>query len=740
MWLVFILALNPGFIMSAEALLADILAANQQQISLLNTMSRSVANNNRGGGGDSNAPRQFSSVLSAGTDIVKNFTRQAYDGTMSMSSFANALSVLPGPLGMIASVAATVVAEIDKVAKVHNNLASVGANFGGSLTSMKLAASNAYMTLDEFAGLMGRNSKTLSMMGGTVNDGAEAFVKVSNALNKSGAGDALRSLGYTSEQVNQGLLSYIEMSGGRNAKEMSDTKGLATAAANYMTELDELASITGKSREQQEQELKAAQANEAYQAYMQTLDPAEKEKATIAMAEALAKGGKGAAEALQAQLMGLPPMTKAAQEFTATAPKMAAETNLLAAQVKNASYSVNDIKKSGDRLGAAANQTMKDLGTAGQVMVLGGNTTLASIQGTANRNNQQGIKSGADAEKFRQSIQEKEKVRLASQAADYAKANNSLKEFGQNILTMLMPAFTFLANVTIKAGNFLGNFLGSADLGAVMKPIFDFFNVVKKAAMMVDWSGIGTALSVSFDMISETLGKTFGPLLTRGGEIFKTITSDLGPVFSDFGEILKVVIGGIVAVVTSLTEVIWPYVKPVAEGLLDAMLPFWNAFKNLIGGIKSLVTGDFGSAKDKLMDAFTSLFTGIITIFAGIGEAIIKLGKDMLPAWMTGGNETAAPPTPPGRATGSLGSSGTLFEDFGAGTSTMLHGKEAVVTPDQMDKLMASAGSAGQNGLAESVQQLNSLTTQMLRAMRETSENTKRSVDAIRALNNNLYA
>jgi hypothetical protein len=727
--------------MSAEALLADILAANQQQISLLNTMSRSVANNRRED--DTNTPSKFSSVLSAGSDIVENFTRQAYDGTMSMSSFANALSVLPGPLGSIASIAAIVVDEIDKVAKVHNNLASVGANFGGSLTSMKLAASNAYMTLDEFAGLMGRNSKTLSMMGGTVNDGAEAFVKVSNALNKSGAGDALRSLGYTSEQVNQGMLSYIEMTGGRNAKEISDTKGLATAAANYMTELDELASITGKSREQIETELKAAQANAAYQAYYQTLDEKGKEKANIAMAESLAKGGKGAAEALQSQLLGLPPMTKAAQEFTAIAPKMASENIKMANGVKDATKTIDDIKKSGDRLGAAANQTMQDVGTAGTALMMSNGTmasTFSTIQGTATRNNQQGIKSGADAERFRQSIQEKEKERLLSQAADYANANNSLKEFGQNILTMLMPAFTFLANVTIKAGNFLGNFLSGAELGSVMKPIFDFFNVVKKAATMVDWTGIGAGLQVSFDMISETLGKTFGPLLTRGGQIFKAITNDLGPVFSDMGEIFKAVIGGLTVLVTTLTEVIWPYVKPVADGLLDAMIPFWEAFKNLIGGIKSLVTGDFASAKEKLVDAFMFMITGVLTIFAGVGEAIKKFAGDVLPTWL-GGNTATTPEAPKlGRATGSLGSAGTLFEDFGAGTSTMLHGKEAVVTPDQMDKLMASAGSAGQDSLSESIQQLNNLITQMLRATRETSDNTKRCVDAIKALNNNLYA
>lgn len=41
----------------------------------------------------------------------------------------------------------------------------------------------------------------------------------------------------------------------------------------------------------------------------------------------------------------------------------------------------------------------------------------------------------------------------------------------------------------------------------------------------------------------------------------------------------------------------------------------------------------------------------------------------------------------PGRATGSLGTTGSLIENFGAGTLTMLHGREGVITEDQLNNI-----------------------------------------------------
>ena len=62
---------------------------------------------------------------------------------------------------------------------------------------------------------------------------------------------------------------------------------------------------------------------------------------------------------------------------------------------------------------------------------------------------------------------------------------------------------------------------------------------------------------------------------------------------------------------------------------------------------------------------------------------------------------------------------------------------ESVVTQDQMAQIV---GAAGQNGLAESIQQLNSLVALQVKYAKETAEYARRNVDATRSLDGNLFA
>ena len=94
------------------------------------------------------------------------------------------------------------------------------------------------------------------------------------------------------------------------------------------------------------------------------------------------------------------------------------------------------------------------------------------------------------------------------------------------------------------------------------------------------------------------------------------------------------------------------------------------------------------------------------------------------------------PPFPKNYAFGTLGMSGKLFEDFGAGTPANLHGQEAVVTPDQMSNIVNSAQN---NNLVVGIQRLNTLTAEILTAMRDTNDISRKTLNATKSLTGNLF-
>jgi hypothetical protein len=61
---------------------------------------------------------------------------------------------------------------------------------------------------------------------------------------------------------------------------------------------------------------------------------------------------------------------------------------------------------------------------------------------------------------------------------------------------------------------------------------------------------------------------------------------------------------------------------------------------------------------------------------------------------------------------------------------------ESVVTPEQMAQITGG----GQENLILSISQLNNMTAQMLLAMKQTAEYTKRNYDAIKAIDGNQFA
>jgi hypothetical protein len=665
----------------------------------------------------------LSSVISGVAGVLGGMTKgfiqlasKAMDGNARISDFYNALSNVTAQIPIFGGALSSIVGLFEKLARFQEanldsyiRLTSVGVNFAGDLTRMRVAAADSYLTLGEFSSVLSKNSKTFAMLGSTVNGGAEAFVKMASSLVRSDAGKYLMNLGYTAEQVNNGLAGYLATTGGRNAAEMKNSKAITESSAAYLEQLDSLARITGEERSVKAEELKQQASNAAFQAKLQGMSEAEKAKATQGLALALATGGKGAADAFQAEIMGVAPTTKAAQQYTAMYGEAAAGIRQSANMVSDSTKSRQDMerqmlntqdtqlresKKYGDQLKYA---TTSIGGAVGD--------TFQAIETTNNRTRQQ-TREDREAAFAKKNLQ-------ASEAAAMIAGERALKDLGSAIWNGLSPIIQILTPIMATLAT--------------------------------------TVTKVMSGMVEE-----FSPTIKKATDWLK-----------DFMEKLKNAGGGVSGFISTFAKGAVEGLSNVWEAVRPAMIELWQSVKPMLA---SAVAGilDFVIAALRKNSRIARFLFNETDLEKEEKEKIqadpvyqqmlanekARLESENAQALATGGPEAASflrsvdedklmaefTKTKTRRDTGSLGKTGNLFENFGAGKDVELHGTESVLTPDQMAKLVTNAVTANQNNnLQASIQQLNSLTKEMLTVMRESSENIKRNVTATKSLNRNLF-
>jgi tryptophan synthase alpha subunit len=366
------------------------------------------------------------------------------DGTDKASVVFEKLGKLPGPLGLVVDQFIRLAKFQEKNLEVYQGLTQTGINFGGSLTQMRMAAQNSYLTLDQFAKVMKANSQTFANLGGNVNDGAMAFSKLSNSLVKSEAGDYLRNLGYTSEEVNNGLASYLTATGGRNKQEMKNTEQLIKGATEYMGQMQGLADLTGKNREELDKEMKERAKNAAWESQLAGMSEEEKAKAVAGLANALAVGGKGAADAFQSKVMGLPPLTKEAQMFTAVMGKTNDSVMRSAKNVSDSSKTVQDQNKELVTSIRANEQDSKkfsnSFGFAATALGIDAAKTIDGANALRTRTSK--LTDEDIAKNFDQAA--KKKALAESEAAAAVQTQKAVQEMGQTIMSALLPVINLL--------------------------------------------------------------------------------------------------------------------------------------------------------------------------------------------------------------------------------------------------------------------------------------------------------
>jgi hypothetical protein len=206
-----------------------------------------------------------------GTAVAKAIAARGSSGGGGFSAQpAKPVDFSLNPLKNTAEAAKAALSELKDAAKnslgTFRELARTGSTFSNDLLGMGMAAANSRMSLEEFSDVISKNGKNLAGLGGSVSSGSEAFAKFSKGFFDSKFDGQLRSLAFTTKEMNEVMAIHMGNVRSSAALDEEGRKREYEAAAKLAKEMDATSKLMGKNREIQMEEAKARQADMQVQA------------------------------------------------------------------------------------------------------------------------------------------------------------------------------------------------------------------------------------------------------------------------------------------------------------------------------------------------------------------------------------------------------------------------------------------------------------------------------------------
>ena len=141
---------------------------------------------------------------------------------------------------------------LDDNLQVYRNISNVGASFGNSMQDMRLTAARARVGLEDFQTMISNNAETFAVFGDTVSSGARRFAQFAGNFRESDIGSRFLGMGFTIEELNDRLAGYLELEARRDRLEIMTQSQINDGAERYLDQLDRLAKVTGMQRSEAE--------------------------------------------------------------------------------------------------------------------------------------------------------------------------------------------------------------------------------------------------------------------------------------------------------------------------------------------------------------------------------------------------------------------------------------------------------------------------------------------------------
>ena len=533
---------------ATESTLSKLLASNQANQGILKLMAEqmgvapqaieSFSNAASGAESLSKSTKSASGTLdglgTAGIGVAKSFynidrtitplVSKLIEGTASIKDVTDVFGKLNPVIGIATTLFGRLVEFQEKNLEVYQQISNSGVSFSGSLTDLRMAAANSYVTLDQFAKILTSNQDAFLRIGGSVNEGAVAFSKFSHNFISGDLGNQMMSLGYTTEQVNQYLATYIGNAGANNIKDLESSSQLRSGATAYLEELDRLAEVTGKSREELNEERKIKKLDADVQLTASRMKGQERELFLANYTYMKDMYGAAGADVALAQAQGRSVVTKQGQMLTA----------ITGGSITSAMDHLSEVGKlygvgSKEYIAAQNEMSLKINDSYAQIdpTLFSVNSQLQQLGDVTKTVAQQTDSGLTDKKAFeaRDAAIAKDRIeREKSQAADMAAANKAMKELGQALLDLVSPIVSLVTPVIKGMAEHLKDVV--THFGKLALVLGSAYGAFKLTSMFVNSTGGANATNGIGNAVVSLIQQRFAG--GKAGAVAGSVSSVLG--------------------------------------------------------------------------------------------------------------------------------------------------------------------------------------------------------------------
>lgn len=288
------------------------------------------------------AGREAASGLSQAAQSAVGIAGNLVSGSMALSDYSDAIVANTGLFGVLGETIKGLTKFAEQSLQEYQSLTGIGATFGKEMVEIKMTAAELGMTVEDMTKMFQNNMSALSNFGGTTDAAVQSFRAFSKSVLDSGMGTAMRRMGYTVNDINELLLAQGELI---QADPMGRAAGAnqqvsAEAAMRLATEMDRLAKLTGKQRDEIQDQMLADRRRGDLQFYLQGKSAQEQEAFNNTLANIRTTMGDDAADAFIDMAIRGAPVTEATQQaFLAMGSEgQAAMQNLIGQLESGASF------------------------------------------------------------------------------------------------------------------------------------------------------------------------------------------------------------------------------------------------------------------------------------------------------------------------------------------------------------------------------------------------------------------